>query len=78
MENVYDILTLGINAVGTRDYTFIGRISTACPNDTIVDFISSSPLFTTKGNIVKISNYTWSLSVSWGPQSNQIGELSIV
>ncbi|CAF1025002.1 unnamed protein product [Rotaria sordida] len=52
-------------------FTFQGRIY--CLNDSIVEFISTSPFRVQKGNIFQQSNYTWAVSVSWTPLNNQTG-----
>ncbi|CAF3207205.1 unnamed protein product, partial [Rotaria sp. Silwood2] len=55
----------------TYDYTFYGKIY--CLNDSIVEFISTSPFRVQKGNIYQQSNYTWAISVIWTLPNNQTG-----
>ena len=58
---------------GNYNYSIIGRIY--CLNDSIVDFITTSPLYMTKTGIVQLSNYTWIIYFAWTPTSNQTGKV---
>ncbi|CAF3417532.1 unnamed protein product, partial [Rotaria sp. Silwood2] len=55
----------------THYYTFYGRIY--CLNDSIVEFISTSPFRVQKGNIYQQSNYTWAIPVIWTLPNSQTG-----
>ncbi|CAF4718722.1 unnamed protein product, partial [Rotaria sp. Silwood2] len=55
----------------TYGYTFQGRIY--CLNDSVVEFISTSPFRVQKGNIYQQSNYTWAIPVIWTLPSSQTG-----
>ncbi|CAF1506083.1 unnamed protein product, partial [Rotaria sordida] len=52
---------------------FIILSTVNCRNDSIVEFISTSPFRVQKGNIFQQSNYTWAVSFSWTPLNNQTG-----
>jgi len=43
-------------------------------NDSIVDFISSSPFFANKSAIFQVSNYTWGVDITWRANTNQSGK----
>ncbi len=57
--------------------TFLGTVNPNCvttQNGSIVDFISSSPLFTNKSVIYQVSNYTWGFNLTWTANTNQSGK----
>lgn len=66
-------LLLGVTPGSSYSYHFRGNTRTFCPNDSIVDFISLSPLFTTKSVVYRVSNFTWGVNISWSASSNQTG-----
>jgi hypothetical protein len=68
---LFDLIFLGIS-VGV-DYTFHFQSTVLCHNDTIVEFISYSPLYTNKSEVYQVSNYTWGINVTWTPAQNQTG-----
>jgi hypothetical protein len=72
------LIFLGVPVGSINTYNFQGSISTSCPNDTIVDFISSSPLFTNRSALYRVSNYTWAVNIRWTANSNQTGESILV
>ncbi|CAF0859676.1 unnamed protein product [Adineta ricciae] len=45
----------------------------SCLNDTIVEFISTSPLFVQRSVVYQISNYTWGINITWVPTTDQTG-----
>ncbi|CAF3788093.1 unnamed protein product [Rotaria sp. Silwood1] len=55
----------------TYTYGFVGRIY--CLNDSIVEFISTSPFRVQKGSIYQLSNYTWGVTVTWTSPGGQTG-----
>ncbi|CAF4972660.1 unnamed protein product, partial [Rotaria sp. Silwood1] len=55
----------------TYTYGFVGRIY--CLNDSIVEFISTSPFRVQKGSIYQLSNYTWGVTVTWTSPAGQTG-----
>ncbi|CAF3174745.1 unnamed protein product [Rotaria socialis] len=60
--------------------TFYGSILPYCYNNdnhSIVAFVSSTPLNVQKGNIYRSSNYTWAVTISWTPTSDQVGLVPI-
>ncbi|CAF1104328.1 unnamed protein product [Adineta ricciae] len=59
--------------VGMR-YNFTVIIDQGCPNTSVIDLITVSPLYMSKSSPVQIgSNHQWSVSYTWIPTVEQIG-----
>jgi hypothetical protein len=72
-----DFIFLAVQAGSTNTYTLQGTANSGCvlsQNDSIVDFISSSPFFTNKSAIYQISNNTWGVNLKWSANVNQSGK----
>lgn len=65
------ILSLGWSVGSTWTFTITGRVY--CLNDTIVEFVTSSPPNMNKTNITQASNYTFVMGFTWTPNADQIG-----
>ena len=76
-ENKYDnphlihFISLGINIGSSPTYNFYGRVY--CAGDSIVDFITSSPLYMIRQNITQTANDTWLLQFRYTALANQTG-----
>ncbi|CAF3831836.1 unnamed protein product [Rotaria sp. Silwood1] len=53
--------------------TFFILSTVTCRNDSIVEFISTSPFDIFKTDFYQESNYTWGVNITWTPLSDQIG-----
>jgi hypothetical protein len=69
-----DFIFLAVSVNSVNRYTFQANVSTLCPNNSIVDFVSSSPFFTNKSDISQVSNLTYQMSIVWTANSNQTGK----
>ncbi len=69
-----DFIFLAVSVNSVNQYNFQANISGTCPNNTIVDFVSSSPFFTNRSVIWQVSNITWQMNVTWIANSNQTGK----
>jgi hypothetical protein len=67
-------LAVSVGPPARNFYTFYGTVSAACPNNSIVGFISSSPFFVNKSAIYQTSNYTWAMNIVWTANINQTGQ----
>jgi hypothetical protein len=68
---LFDLIFLAIST--GVDYLFQFQSTVSCHNDTIVEFISYSPLYTNKSVVYQVSNYTWGINVTWNVASSQAG-----
>ncbi|CAF4681238.1 unnamed protein product, partial [Rotaria sp. Silwood2] len=53
---------------------FIILSTVTCTNDSIVEFISTSPLDIFRTDFYQEGNYTWDVNVTWTPLSDQTGK----
>ena len=63
-----------MNIGSTLNFNIYARVN--CNGDSIVDFVTSSPLYMQRGNltIYPLLNNTWYINFKYTPPSNQTGE----
>jgi hypothetical protein len=75
-ENLHPIHLLYLGMTAGSTYSFNIYAAIYCNGDSIVDFVTSSPLYMQRGNLTQYpgSNTTWYMNFKYTPPSNQTGE----
>jgi hypothetical protein len=61
--NLIDFVFLAVNLLSTNQYDFEATVH--CANDSIVDFVLSTPFFSTISVLYQVSNFTWGVNITW-------------